>query len=227
MTPDLITEKLTSTKSAERRKAAKAIGKSRIPGLGPDLHQAYLKEKKDQRTWETQVEMIRSLGLIDYKNALEDIQDIIKQNIPTDMIPMAAATAYVRLKRESIHDAKVIIDLLHDGSYSIVTGVLEALAADQMMPSAGEIQEITKACWDIHKHKDRVGVEYGLIDPRIFVAIACANWDKELTHDFLHHCIDTAYDTNRFGKPVLNQDLVKVCENSLKGKVSKAYIPQS
>ena len=78
---------------------------------------------------------------------------------------------------------------------------------------------------DINKHKDRLGHEYGLVDSRKYLAIACANWDIELTRDFLNHCIDTASNISSFGKPVINQSLIEVCQNSLKGKFSKAYLP--
>ena len=63
------------------------------------------------------------------------------------------------------------------------------------------------------------------MDSRQYLAIACANWNVELTKDFLNHCINTASNINSFGKPVINQNLIDVCQNSLKGKFSKSYLP--
>ncbi|MFP3599209.1 hypothetical protein [Chryseobacterium sp. SIMBA_029] len=224
MTIDEIIEKLNSKKSADRRRGAKEIGKLKIVQLGEELYQKYVIEKLDKRTWETQYEMIKALGSIEFKKAIEEIEQIVRTNIPHDMITMASGTTYVQLKRKSIHDAAPVLELLEFGSISVIDGALLALAIDQMKPNENEIRKILSYCKDINKHKDRIGHEFGLIDSRQYLAIACANWDIELTKDFLNHCIDTAYDINSFGKPVINQNLIDVCKNSLKGKFSKAYL---
>lgn len=62
-----LSEKLHSTRSPERRSAAKKIGKKHITALGDELLDAYLQERKDKRTWETQTEMIKALGRIGHK----------------------------------------------------------------------------------------------------------------------------------------------------------------
>lgn len=61
---------LCNSKSAKRRSAAKKIGKNRLVELSESLMAAYLKERNDKRTWETQVEMIKALGKIGYLPAL-------------------------------------------------------------------------------------------------------------------------------------------------------------
>jgi len=113
---------------------------------------------------------------------------------------------------------------LEFGSVSVVAGALRALAIEELIPPKDEIERILTICWDINKHKDRIGHEYGLIDSRKYLAIACANWDKELTNNFLNHCIETAFNISRFDKPVPNTNLVAVCENSKNGKFSKSYL---
>lgn len=224
MTIEEIRESLKSNKSAERRRAAKEIGKSKLHELGKELYEAYCKEKQDTRTWETQTEMVKSLGLIEFKEALNEIEKIVKKNLPHDMITMAAATAYVQLKKDSKNDAEPVTELLKFGSVSVISGALLSLVADRMIPANNEIEEIIKRSWDINRHPDRIGHEFGLIDSRIYLALACADWELNLTKDFLNHCIETAFDMNRFNKPVKNQGLIAVCENSLKGKFSKGYV---
>lgn len=61
----LIKRKLISSKSAKRRSAAKKIGKYRIISLRDELLEAYIKEREDIRTWETQTKMITALGKVD------------------------------------------------------------------------------------------------------------------------------------------------------------------
>lgn len=224
MNIDEIKEKLVSSKSKDRQRAAKAIGVEKHQVLGDELYSAYMKERSDKRTWQTQFEMIRSLGLIDYKPALEMISHIVEANDPLDMITSAAAESHVRLARKSTNDAKSIVELLSFGSLSVIDGVLLVLAEDQMIPSNEQIEEIIKISWDINKHKDRIGQEYGIMDSRIYLALACHNWDIDLTDQFLNHCIETAYNINSFGKPVENRNLIDVCNNSLKGKQSKGYL---
>jgi hypothetical protein len=220
MTVDEVKDKLLSKKSADRLNATKRISKERIIELADQLFTAYTKEKQDKRTWEPQSEMVKALGVLDYKPALLDIERIVRQNIPHDMITMNAATAFVQLKRKDIYDAQPVLELLNFGSTSVIAGALRALAIDKMLPPKNEIEEILKISWDINKHKDRVGHEFGLIDPRIYLAVACAGWDLELTKDFLNHCIETALNISRFDQPVENVHLIEVCKKSLKGKYS-------
>jgi hypothetical protein len=225
MTTDEILEKLNSKKSTDRRRGAKEIGKVKIVELGEELYEKYLIERLDKRTWETQCEMIKALGSIDFRKAINEIEQIVRTNIPHDTITIVAGTTYVQLKRKSINDGSPVLELLDFGSVSVVHGALLALAIDQMKPDENEIRNILSLCKDMNKHKDRTGHEFGLMDSRQYLAIACANWDIELTRDFLNHCMDTASDMGRFGKPVINQNLIAVCQNSLKGKFSKAYLP--
>jgi len=223
MTNDEIKVKLLSKKSSDRLSAAKRISKERIADLAVDLFIAYSKEKLDKRTWGPQQEMIKGLGLLNYKAVLPEIEVIVRKNIPHDMITISAATTYVQLKRKSIHDAQPVLELLSFGSTSVIHGALEALAVDRMLPPNNEIEKILKMSWDINKHKDRIGHEYGLMDPRHYLAVACAGWDKSLTTEFLNHCRETAYNIDTFGKPIKNGNLIDVCEKSLKSKYAKLY----
>ncbi len=212
MTTEEIKSKLHSPKSADRRRAAKEIGKLKRIDLAEDLYHAYLKETKDNRTWETQVAMILALGQLEYKNALTEIDKIIKANNPHDMITYAAAQTYVRLNRQSLSDASPVLELLQFGGLSVVNGCLKPLGYDKMLPDENQIKELIRLCWDLHQHKDRIGNEGGFSDPRYGIAAACAGWDRQLTKDFLEHCLATANG---------DTPLEYVSENSLKGKYVK------
>jgi hypothetical protein len=177
--------------------------------LGEELYKKYLEERKDKRTWETQYEMIKALGAIDCKKAFEIIEEIVKQNIPHDAITINAALSYVRLKRQSLQDGSPVVELLNFGNSSVNEGAVMALAYDQMKPDNESIAKIIELSWDWRNEKG-----YG--DNRKYVAIACWNWDKRLTENFLKHCIETAdqYDNN----------LREVSQNSLNCKYSKSYL---
>lgn len=223
MTIEEIIQRLSSKKSADRLSAAKRISKENIAAVGEELFSAYIKETNDKRTWETQSEMVKALGCIGYKPALGHIEKIVRENIPHDMITMNATTAFVQLKRKNIYDAQPVLELLTFGRISVITGAFRALSNDKMLPPKNEIEEILEISWDINKHKDRIGQEFGLIDPRMYVAAACAGWDSTLTVGFLNHCIATAFDISSFNKPVENIHLIEVCKKSLKRKYSSVY----
>lgn len=225
MTTEEIREKLNSKKSTDRRRGAKEIGKLKLSEFGEELFHKYLIERLDKRTWETQCEMIKALGIINFRKAINEIELIVRTNIPHDTITSVAATTFVQLKRKSINDGNPVLEVLDFGSVSVIHGALLALAIDQMKPDENEIRNILSLCKNIDKHKDRIGQEFGLIDSRQYLAIACANWDIELTRDFLNHCIGAAFNISSFGKPLINQNLIDVCQNSLKGKFSKEYLP--
>jgi hypothetical protein len=212
MTIEQIKISISSTKSGDRRKAAKEIGKQKLTVLADILLAAYLEEIKNPKTWETQVEMILALGIINHKAALPYIEKIVRLNNPHSMITYSAAQSYVRLKRNSINDASPVIELLKFGGLSLDDGALNPLAYDKMIPKEEEINELIKLGWDLHKHKDRIGKEAGYCDPRYGLAAACAGWDKKLTIKFLNHCLATADgDTS----------LKHVAENSIKQKYIK------
>ena len=59
-----IVNDLQSKQSAKRRSAAKKIKKNKLEQLGDNLYEAYINERQDTRTWETQTEMILALGKI-------------------------------------------------------------------------------------------------------------------------------------------------------------------
>lgn len=221
MIPQELRERLLSKKSADRRNAAKHIAKEQIISLSETLFIAYTKEKNDNRTWETQVEMIKAIGKLNYKPAFTDIASIVQQNLPHDTITIFAARTYVQLARTSLNDGKPVLQLLINGSLSVATGALMALSTDKMVPDRDDCKDIIRACWDINQHPDRIGQEYGLIDPRNYLAAACAGWDIQLTAGFLHHCISTAFDTSLSGKPVENKTLIDICKRSLSGKYTK------
>lgn len=134
------------------------------------------------------------------------------------------------LRRSHKNDASEIIRLLKTGSYSALIGAVTVLTVDQIIPCEAEILEILKPTKDAHKHKDRQGSEFGLIDPRTYVAAVCANWlggseaQNEAVQQWLHHCKLTAVYRNSFGEERVDLRLIQICDLALKGKFPKAYV---
>jgi hypothetical protein len=74
-----------------------------------------------------------------------------------------------------LNDGLPVLELLEFGHISVIVGALMALAYDQMVPDNNTIEKIIKLCWDLKNHKD---ITVGISDGRKYLAIACANWDK-------------------------------------------------
>ena len=209
-------------KTADLKRAVKFAVKNDIKDVGEDIYQGFLKVKGNPKKWALQVELIKALDTLEFKDASKDLRTLIDEDKPHDMVTMAATTAYVRLTREDKNDVSGIIDLLDKG-ISVVTGALKSLAMEPGSPDVTSVNTILSKTESINKHPQRIGREFGLIDPRIYVAIAANYWESENKESYLKHCIATAFNVDRFGKEVLNTQLKQVCENSLNGKPSKGY----
>lgn len=174
-----IKEDLSTGTSPKRRSAAKKIGKFDIKQLGDILLQSYIKEKKDKRTWETQVEMIRALGKIKFSLALPFMKEVVEDPDSDSGNTAAATIAYIRIKRSDNNDARDILELLkqYPSSIPVMEGCLSVLAFDDMKPSEKEINEILDYVKKKSSYLDSLYIK-GTTDPRIHVLSASTNWDR-------------------------------------------------
>ncbi|WP_316771533.1 HEAT repeat domain-containing protein [Pedobacter frigiditerrae] len=202
-----LTNDLKNSASGKRRSAAKKIGKNEIIQLGDELYNAYLKEREDKRTWETQTEMILALGKIGYQKALPELKHIIDKNEPHDMVTIASARSYVRLKRKDLNDAQPVIELLKTGNFSVISGATSILTFDDMKPSISEIETII-SIFDGKKEEEIAIKGYG--DIREYLISAMSKWDKKLCAEYLNQFINAD-----------NAKLKAIAEDALKGKKSR------
>jgi hypothetical protein len=198
---------LLNASTIKRRKAAKEIQKTKTPEVGESLYKAFIIELQyGEKHWETNVEIIRAIGMIDLKMAIRDIFELCRKKIEYDMITIAAATAYIRLKRQSLADISSVFELLEIGGYSVSMGALDAVGYDMMMPSNNDIKKLINLCWDIGSNRDKDAY----VDPRYGLVAACAGWDKYIVKEFLLHCLNTG-----------DRSVQKLAQASLKGKYFK------
>ncbi len=161
--------------SEKRRSAAKKIGKHQLAELGEALLAAYLEERQDHRTWETQTEMLLAFGNIGCMQALPYIREIVDRNAPTEMTTIAAARSYVRLTRGGLRDARPVLELLRFGGISVRGGALGVLAFDEMTPPESEIEAIISlldAC-----EEAELSIR-GLMDPREYLLSCLSKCDS-------------------------------------------------
>jgi HEAT repeat protein len=185
--PDLVIAQLTDSSSRKRRGAAKKLGQVGVdhPQAGAALYSAFRRELLDSRTWETQTAMADSLGLLGHHPALPELSRIIYANKTHDALTIAAATAYCRIARTSINDAKPILELLEFAKFSVASGALRALGCDRMVPPEVDVKRILD-------HTRRFNYETGYGDPRYGAAVAAAGWgDAPEILAFLESCLES------------------------------------
>lgn len=191
-----IASDLQNSKSDKRRSAAKKIGKNQLVQFGDELYKAYIKEREDKRTWETQTEMILAFGKIGYTKALPDLKLIIEKNEPHDMITIAAASSYVRLKRRSLNDAEAVIDLLKFGNLSVMAGATAILTYDDMIPAEAEVKVII-SLMDSKKEED-IAIR-GLPDPREYLLSAMSKWKNPTSETYIRRFLESSVRDLREG----------------------------
>lgn len=183
---------LLNSRSPKRRSAAKKIGKFLIVELGDELSKAYKKKRLDTRTWETQVEMITSLGKIRYSPILEEFASIIKEHSNNrPRIVHSAALAYVRITRSNKNDATPILEMMRYDDKAILNGSISALTFDDMIPSLEQTKQILEAIKEKENYLDALYLR-GTFDPRQYILSAVSLWDRTNidVETFIQSCLN-------------------------------------
>ncbi|NRA80454.1 MAG: hypothetical protein HRU18_19810 [Pseudoalteromonas sp.] len=109
---------------------------------GPFLLAALENELNDERTWETQYQMIMAIGECDYKPALPFLNEFVKQDNKATMLYVAIGDAIVRLSTENERDTATIFKLIDIGNEALIEGAFRAMAMLKMIPSYSEVEKI-------------------------------------------------------------------------------------
>jgi hypothetical protein len=200
-----ITQLLLSKQTGKVRKGAILLQKNVMPEMENYVLEALQNEIITNKSWETQSELFKCIGINNYRKASSILESIAEKNKEYDMVTISVGTALIRVKRLEKNDVSELLKRLKTMKYSLGYGMLDALGYDKMLPNNEDIKTIIKSTWDFG-----ISREKGFVDPRYGLAAACAGWDKEIVRDFLNHGIATG-----------DVPLKYVSENSLKGKYVK------
>lgn len=157
-----------------------------MPEMENYVLEALQNEIITNKSWETQSELFKCIGINNYRKASSILESIAEKNEEYDMVTISVGTALIRVKRLEKNDVSELLKRLKTMKYSLGYGMLDALGYDKMLPNNEDIKTIIKSTWDFG-----ISREKGFVDPRYGLAAACAGWDKEIVRDFLNHCIAT------------------------------------
>ncbi len=197
-------EDLLGRSTVRRRKAAIFLRKNNLDEDYCDLLLQALK-MEEEKSWQTQVEIVKTLGVRRCTRAKVYLQKIIDTSDPYSLLAMASAKAFVRIDRCSLEDCNAVFKLINTDNYSLIVGALEALGYDRMIPSVEQQEKIIEKCQNFGKFRPK-----GYTDPRYGLAAACAGWDKKMVEDFLNDCLASG-----------DAPLMYVAEKSLQRKYVK------
>lgn len=131
---EALTEQLADPKSAKRRSAARKIRQSGDPEAGPALLAALRKELGDQRTWETQYQMIMALGHCLHFEANEFLEALSHEG-RIESVQSAIGDALFRLSGGADGDLRKAVEFIERGDPELIHGAFQAMAMERVVPS--------------------------------------------------------------------------------------------
>lgn len=134
-------EQLSHPRSPNRRAAAKRLRNLGDVAAGPPLLAALKEELNDDRTWETQYQMIMAIGHCNYKDALPYIQSLISHQIG-GMVDVAIGDTILRLSRAHEDDAEAAINFIASGNRLATHGAMQAIATLRMVPGDATVRRL-------------------------------------------------------------------------------------
>ena len=130
---------------------------------------ALANEVADDRTWETQYQMVMALAECRYTPALEWLRDFGRTLDDPLMLAVGVGDAVVRLSVVAEATDAAVRWALATGSVSIADGAFRALAVTRTVPGAAVISDILDYLRPLQAQDER----------RYWVAVAAADWRGE------------------------------------------------
>jgi HEAT repeat protein len=177
-----LTAELRNKASPKRRSAAKRLRKLGLPAACPALLEALEVELGDERTWETQYQMIMALGASGCKEALPTLKKLSLRRMEATMVLVAVGDALVRLGREFENDPRPVFDVFNiDNDSLLVDGALRAVAMLRLHFEPDIVERLVHQVIDL---KDQARY--------FWLAAACPGWSGDSVNRFLQMCVNSS-----------------------------------
>jgi hypothetical protein len=180
-------EQLRHSSSAKRRSAAKKLRKLGDPAAGGALLAALQAEVLDERTWETQYQLIMATAESRHVPAEAFLRQLASRTFEATMLYVALGDALVRLASPPARMGQVAVEMTRTGNRELADGAGRALAMLRVVPEADVIESLLRHAeqGDLHETQG--------INLRFWVAAACPGWlDRSpAVHGFLQRCLES------------------------------------
>lgn len=181
---DELLAQLQDRSSPKRRSAAKRIRKLSDPSACIALLPALVKELRDDRTWETQYQMIMAIGECGCMAALPLITKLAETKFGVDFAArqMAVGDACLRLAVRSSTESSPLfaaIEIARQNDPQIAAGAMRAVAMMRLKYDEVTASRIVAAVDEVNYH-----------DLTFWTAAAAAGWTGSAVTQFLERCLD-------------------------------------
>lgn len=167
--------------SPQRRRGAKRLRALADRDTASHIRTALQLERKDERTWETQYQLIMALGATGDRSDINLLRDIVATPLDATIIYCAVGDAIVRLGRKSNDDSGPLLWCLAQPERELLDeGALRATAQLRLVPDGDGIPAALAATQRLLHNSARPNDLLGL-----WGLIAAAGWRCPVVHDYL------------------------------------------
>ncbi|MET8654289.1 hypothetical protein [Nocardia aurea] len=192
---------LTDSLSARRRRGAKRLRVLADPTTAAQVRAALEHEVLDERTWETQYQMVMALGMTGSRGDVELLKRLALQPRSATAVNTALGDAIVRLGREVDNDPAPALWCLKQDVEHLADGALRGVAMLRLkFPDAAinDILDYTEANFRDRNHKYLpywpVVAAAGWSGPRLRAfLIRCSQDDRQIIADAATEALNGRY----------------------------------
>ncbi|MGW5106689.1 hypothetical protein [Nocardia sp. NPDC004123] len=172
---------LSDSISARRRRGAKRLRALADPTTAAQVRTALERELLDKRTWETQYQLIMTLGMTGSRGDVELLKELALQPRSATMVNTALGDAIVRLGRDVDNDPAPTLWCLRQDVELLADGALRAVAMLRLKfpdTAVDAVLDYAEANFHDLNHKSLA----------YWPAVAAAGWTGPRVRAFLTRC---------------------------------------
>ncbi len=197
-------EEIASKSTPKIKKAASKIFNLKFHGYEEDLLSSLKLLIKNPKSWQTQSEIIKALGVTGSEKALTYLKELVSHDFISTILYRDLGFSICLLNDIPNNHLEYTITKLNSDNDLLLSGICAAILYSEFIPSEKDIKQI------IVSVENRDSNEGNVLTPRCYIAAACYSWPSPLTGNFLDKCTTSTW-----------QGLVEIAHSSLRGKKSK------
>lgn len=200
-------EALESGSSPKIKIAAKAIAKKSLSGYCLPLMTALEEQIKNPKTWQTQCDLIKAIGIAGCSEALPRLKELMSKEYESTILYSELAFSILLLENLASRNIDFLFQAFKKRNISQIAGACAAILYRKIIPNEDEISKILSEVVTYTENEGRI------ITPRCYIASVAYLWPASSVKDFLESCKNSSWP-----------GLIQIAEDSLQGKKSKIQL---